>query len=292
MLSSTWLDSFVVFAEFVNFTHAARVLHLSQPALYLQITKLAEEVGVPLYRRVGHKLELTAAGVELAAFAREAGERSRRLVEELRTGHSHQPVTLAAGSGAFLYLLGPAIKEFRRRCAARLVLLQRERVGTLDAVRTGAAHLGVAPLDSAPAGLESERLISVPQVLVVPARHRLARRRTVHLTDLADEALVVPPEGQPQRSTLAQALGAAGVPWQVAVEATGWNLVLRFVELGLGLTVVNGCCKLPRGLVARPLKELPPITYFLLTRTGAGRLGEAAVLRKVLLERVESAGAT
>src|SRR5689334_8215711 len=112
MLSSMWLGSFAVFAEHLNFTHAARVLHISQPALYLQVSKLAAEVGVPLYRRVGRQLELTAAGVELAAFARDARERSSRLVEELRTGQSHLPVTLAAGSGAFLYLLGPAIKEF------------------------------------------------------------------------------------------------------------------------------------------------------------------------------------
>src|SRR5262245_15941049 len=102
MLPSAWLEAFIAFAEHLNFTHAARALHLSQPALHVQIGKLTEAIGVPLYRRSGRRLELTAAGVALAGFARETRERSSRVVEELRTGHSHQPVTLAAGTGAFV----------------------------------------------------------------------------------------------------------------------------------------------------------------------------------------------
>ena len=286
MLSSTWLDSFIAFAEHLNFTHAARALRLSQPALYVQISKLAEEVGIPLYQRIGRRLELTAAGVDLLRFARENRERSRCFLEELRTGHSDQPVTLAAGTGAYLYLLGPALREFQRRSSSRLELLQRDRAGAVAAVRSGEAHLGVAPLDSTPEGIEVKLLLRVDQALVLPARHRLARKRRVRLSDLAGESLIVPPEDHAQRATLAQALASAGVPWRVAVEATGWQLVLRFVELGMGLTVVNSCCKPPRGLVLRPLAELPRVSYALLTRASTSRRGEAARLAQLLLERV------
>jgi DNA-binding transcriptional LysR family regulator len=286
MLSSTWLEAFIAFAEHLNFTRAARALHLSQPALYVQISKLAAEVGMPLYQRIGRRLELTAAGVELLSYARESSERSRCFLDELRTGHSHQPVTLAAGTGAYLYLLGPALREFQRRSPSRLELLQRDRPGTIAAVRSGEAHLGVAPVDSTPDGMEVKPLVQVKQVLVLPARHRLARKRTVRLSDLDGESLIVPPEGHAQRATLAQALASAGVPWRVAVEATGWQLVLRFVELGMGLTVVNGCCRPPNGLVLRPLAELPRVSYSLLTRAASPRRGEAARLAQLLLERV------
>jgi DNA-binding transcriptional LysR family regulator len=97
---------------------------------------------------------------------------------------------------------------------------------------------------------------------------------------------VVPPIGQPQRASLAQALASAEVDWRVAVEATGWELMLRFVALGVGLAIVNGCCRLPPGLVARPLAELPRVTYFVIHRA-VGRLSdEAAQLRRELVAGV------
>src|SRR4051812_16428448 len=105
MLRSEWLEAFIVFAERLNFTHAARALHLSQPALFVQIAKLSAEVGVPLYQPRGRLLQLTAAGRRLLAYARESQERAGEIVDELRTGQPHPTVTLAAGTGSYLYLL-------------------------------------------------------------------------------------------------------------------------------------------------------------------------------------------
>jgi DNA-binding transcriptional LysR family regulator len=279
MIKSEWLEAFIAFGERLNFTHAARALHLSQPALFVQIQKLGEAVGVPLYDKSGQKLLLTDAGERLLAHAREERERSRELLDELRTGSAHPTVTLAAGTGSYLYLLGPAIRAFRRASTARLQKLQRDRRGTVEAVRRGEAQLGVAAFDALPEDLESRLLTRVPEVLVLPRQHRLAKKGQVRLTDLDGESLIVPPVGQPQRATLEQAL--AGVSWQVAVEATGWSLVLRFVELGLGLTVVNGCCEIPRGLVARPVAELPSVAYHLVSRRELR--SEAKRLRDLIL---------
>jgi hypothetical protein len=75
-----------------------------------------------------------------------------------------------------------------------------------------------------------------------------------------------------------------GVRWQIAVEATGWSLVLRFVELGMGLTVVNGCCEIPRTLVAHPLRELPQVSYYVVTRRGAQFGAEVKRLRALLVQ--------
>ena len=55
-----WLEAFVAFAERMSFTHAARDLHISQPALHVQIARLTEALGVRLYRREGRALVLTA----------------------------------------------------------------------------------------------------------------------------------------------------------------------------------------------------------------------------------------
>ena len=200
---------------------------------------------MPLYSRQGRQLVLSDAGRRLLAFAREQRDRDGEVVSELRTGRARPTVTLAAGTGSFLYLLGPALREFLRASPARLRLLQRERGGTVEAVKSGEAQLGVAAFDAVPDDLEPQLVTRVPQLAVMPRQHPLAKRRRIRLRDLDGLQLIVPPVGQPQRATLEQALSSAGVHWQVAVEATGWTLVLRFVELGLGLTVVNGCCEIP-----------------------------------------------
>ena len=59
------LRAFAVFAEVLNFTHAAERLHVSQPALHARIRRLADTLGVELYRREGRRLLLTHAGEQL-----------------------------------------------------------------------------------------------------------------------------------------------------------------------------------------------------------------------------------
>ena len=245
-----WLQSFVAFAEHESFTHAARALHISQPALHAQIAKLSADLGVPLYRRVGRRIELTAHGIEVARFARRTIERVAELRDVLRDGRSRQPVILAAGEGAYLYLLGPAIERFTRDCEAPLRLLTADRQQALDALHSGRAHLAVAAVDALPAASHELRLIpfvEVPQVVVVPGDHPLAGRAEIGLGDMAGLELVVPPPDREHRRALEAALAAASIPWQVAVEASGWELILHFVRLGLGCAVVNGCCPIPDG---------------------------------------------
>ncbi|MRU29891.1 LysR family transcriptional regulator substrate-binding protein, partial [Xylella fastidiosa subsp. multiplex] len=81
--------------------------------------------------------------------------------------------------------------------------------------------------------------------------------------DLQGASLIVPPAGRPHRELLGRLLQAESVPWQPSLEADGWELMLRFAQLGFGLTVVNACCRIPKGLVAVPLQGYPPLEYHL-----------------------------
>ncbi|MCX4243304.1 LysR family transcriptional regulator [Paraliomyxa miuraensis] len=279
MLKLEWLEAFAVFGEHLNFTHAAKALHLSQPALHAQIRRLSETLGVPLYGREGRRLRLTAEGEEVLRFARQTRERSAAFVERLRTGHSRQPLVLAAGEGALLYLLGDAVRAFTARGPAPLRLLTRDLEGTLASLRRGEAHVGVAVIDPVPDDLRGTLLAEIPQALVLPRQHPLARRRTIPVSALSELPLVLPPEGRPQREALARALAREGGRLRPAVEATGWELAIHFVGLGLGFAVVNGCCRLPPGLVGRVVPGLPRVRYQVLHRADAeGHVGLAALL--------------
>lgn len=283
MLETSWLYAFAAFAEHKNFTHAARALGLSQPALHAQVQKLAEVVGAPLYRRVGRALVLTDGGERVAAYARRTLAQQVEFVEGLRAGRPRARVVLAAGEGAYLYLIGEAVQRSVRDARTPLSLLVRDAAGTLAAVRTGEAHLGVLPLETRPPRLVVETLARVGQMLVLPEAHPLACKPRVELSDLEGASLVVPPEGQPQRVVLEEALRAARVGWEVAVEVRGWPLTLQLARLGAGLAVVNDFCRLPSGLVGRPIAGLPSQTYAAVRLADAPLEGAAERVWKRLL---------
>jgi DNA-binding transcriptional LysR family regulator len=266
-LSTDALASFAVFAEHLNFTRSAEELRISQPALHVKVNKLAESLGRPLYRRHGRMLTLTPEGEAVARFARDLDVRVAAFLDEVRGTRPTRPLVLAAGEGAYLYLLGDLIHGLLRDRDAGdrrppLKLINCDRTRMLAAVRTGRADLGVGVLETLPDDLHTTLLASYPATLVMPDGHPLASRRRLNLTDLDGVALVLPPTNRPHRSTVERALRAAGVDWSLAIEAEGWPLTLHFVSLGVGLAVVNGCVRPPAGLVSREIAGLPTIPYY------------------------------
>ena len=263
-----WLFSFVAFADKLNFTHAAVELHISQPALHVQIKKLTEAVGTALYLKRGRGLVLTDEGKRLAAYGRSIKQQEHDILGALR-GEPTGPVVLAAGQGAFMYLLGAAIKRFPKdRWPLRLLTLRGPE--PVEAVRDARANLGVAVLDARPKDLEVTELRSVGQVAVMPMAHPLAKRRRLSPADLHQHPLVVSPPGSPHRIMLEHALQAEEAELVVGVEATGWELMLEFARDGMGVAVVNDFCPAPRGCVAVALSGTPAVTYSLVRRRTSG----------------------
>jgi DNA-binding transcriptional LysR family regulator len=285
-MNDEWLRTFVVFADQLSFTAAAQVLHLSQPAVHVQVKKLAEALGMTLYRREGRLLTLTPEGERVAAFGREQAERTDLFLQAMRGEPSPRPVVLSAGAGAYHYLLGGAIRAFTRAKLAPLRLLTHDRDAALRAVQRGDAQLGVAVLEHTPEDLEAERLLAVGAALVMPRRHRLTRKRTISLRDLKGERLIVPPEGRPHRTMLSRALMSEGVAWEPAIEASGWELLMHFASLELGVAVVNAFCTPPQGCVRRLLPAIPKVSYHLFRRRARRLDGPVAALRDCLVQGV------
>lgn len=262
------LQAFRAFAELKSFTRAARRLHLSQPALHVQIKQLAEEVGAPLYRRDGRGVALTREGRELAAFAREIEDRTARFLDDLHGRAPTRPLVLCAGEASTRYLLAPALRELLD-AGHKLRLLVGDAARAVEAVRSGEAHAAFTVTDGAPEGLVRTPAARVGTVVLVPAAHPLARRKRLRARDLADRALIVPPPQRPHRARIDRALRE--VPWTVATEVQGWELMARLVAVGLGLALVNAFVEPPEGVVAIPFEGLDPVDYAVLTREDGPR---------------------
>ncbi|TCM47732.1 LysR family transcriptional regulator [Kribbella sp. VKM Ac-2568] len=274
------LEAFAVFAKHRNFTHAAGELHVSQPALHARIRKLEQTLGRQVYERHGRTLLLTQTGEHLAAFANDTRSRAAAFLEGL-DALQPRPLVLAAGSGAYLYVIGDVLRRYLDRKLG-LRLMTTDSDATVAAVRDGTADVGVTALTIPPDDLECELLTQYSQVLVVRPDHRLADRRTVRLKDLQGEALVVPPQTRPHRRQLERSLLDAGVDWSVAVEAEGWVLLVHFVRMGIAPAVVNGFVRTPATVRTIPIKDLPPIRYYLVTRRNRPADNRLDTLRTLL----------
>lgn len=275
------LDALMAFAEFAedgNFSRAAVRLNISQPALHAKISKLGRSIESPLYVRKGRSIEITQTGRKVQRFARELEASTLEFQDDLLGRRSEEPVVLAAGEGSYLYLLGEGIRRHLSGGSGALRLVTADGASALEDVRSGQAHLGVASLEVAPHDLAVSPFTRVGQVLAVPNGHPLASRKTVQLKDLDDAELIVPPSGRPHRMMLSQMLQSAQVDWRVATEATGWEVMLHLVRLGIGLSIVNACCRVPEGVVTRPLPELPALQFYLFC--SKGRLSKAATTLK------------
>ena len=282
-----WLESFVAFAETRNFTRAAERLHLSQPALHTQVAKLGEDLGVTLYHRTGRNVELSQDGQAVEAFARETLGRVEALRARLRGAEAPVTPVLCAGHGTQLHMIADTVRRWVRT-GRPVTLTAADKDGIVEAVVTGRAHLGIAPLETVPTGTRARLYRTVGQVGILRKDHRWAGRSRLSLQLLGAEPLILPPGGKPHREAVVRALHAAGEGARIAIEAVGWELMMHYASVGMGIAVVNGYCKPPNGCVALPIPALPSLRYQLIQRAQSAVPEEVERLAEFLMKSGEA----
>jgi DNA-binding transcriptional LysR family regulator len=235
------LEHFVGVAEEGTFTRAADRSNIVQSGLSASIRSLEEELGAKLFNRTTRSVELTEAGRALLAEARRvlgAAASAREAVagvEGLERGtlslgimQSLVAVQLPALLARF-HSLHPAI-DIRLRQAGTTVLLQEVREGRLE--------LAFASVPEPAPGLVGHQLLSEAMMLACAAGHPLAKRDSVGLTRLRDEAFV---DGYPEwgiRIANDRVFASAGVERHVAFEVNDMPTMLELVANGLGVALI------------------------------------------------------
>lgn len=195
------MRSFLAVADRLNVSQAALALHITQPALSRQIRDLEHELGCRLFERRPQGVTLTADGEALRARAERLVQEADRLSRDMQSrGRGRPAVAQLAHFGTFLALyLAPFLQRLHRkhpRWQIKLVelvpseALQRLSRGEIDAAATG------RPDPSRLRGLESRVIWRQSPLIALPAAHPLAKRRKLHLRDLAAERLLVWDEEQ------------------------------------------------------------------------------------------------
>jgi molybdate transport repressor ModE-like protein len=270
------LAAFRAVARHGSFSRAARSIGRSQPTVTLAVQALETELGARLLERGGRGARLTAAGQALL-------DRVGPLLEGLETlstrfretvsGAVAGPVRVGAGEGAVCYLLPGPIAVLRRRYPQVEVVVRNQPVETtLAELRSGELDFGLRSLAAVPAGVDYRPARTFDRVVIAPPKHPVLRVARPALADLARHPWVMPWPRSTTRRLVERALEAAGLHARVALEAGGWEVVKRYVALGLGIAVVPAYCveRADRSrLGARPVTHLfGPDAYGILTRRG------------------------
>jgi LysR family transcriptional regulator, cyn operon transcriptional activator len=235
------LRHFAAVARHGHFTRAAEASFISQPALSQQIQALEQELGAPLFDRLGRRVELTTAGRVLLVYA----ERVLRDMESARAAvlDAGQTVrgelSVAAVPTANLTLVVEAAARLRERHPeVRIRVLEERGAAVTELVRSGQVNVGVAYLPLTDVDLETEPLLDEELVLVLPAGDPRGGR-AVRVAELAGVPLLLPPEGLCLRSGIDRVLQAGGVgSGNVMAALAAPESLVQAVRCGLGATLL------------------------------------------------------
>lgn len=270
------LRAFCQAARLGSVSRAAEALYLSQPAVTLQLQALERELGVRLLERSGRRLTLTREGQELYELARPLVEGIDGLEAAFRErlkGLDAGELNVAAGSSTILYLLPRIVEAFRaRHPEVRLKLHNVTGAGGLDLLRTDGVDLAVGSMLDVPADLSYAPVYRFEPMLITPREHPLAARREIALQDLSPYGLILPPQRLTTYRLVDLVFQQNRVPYTVALEVGGWEVIKQYVAMGLGISIVTSICLTDADrarLAARSLaRYFPSRSYGVVVRKG------------------------
>lgn len=224
-----------------SFSRASAELHLTQPAVSMQIKQLEAGLGLPLFEHMGKQTELTEAGRETLRTGQAIGRQLANLEQTLADlqGLKGGTLTVSAASTASVF-------------AARLLALFRALHPdvhlSLNVVNreTLLRHLAGNGVDLAlmgrpPDGLDltARPFMDNPLVVIAATTHPLAGMREIPLARLLEEPLIGREQGSGTRSALEKFLAEQGLSFTAAMEMNKNEAIKQAVEAGLGLGVVS-----------------------------------------------------
>src|SRR5271169_2062516 len=233
------LDQLHTFLEIVrlkSFSKAAQSCFRTQPAVSAQVRQLEQDLGAPLFERLGTKIALTPAGRIFADYAEQILELRRRAqnaISELeRTPRGE--LVIAANEATCIYVLPRVFLAYKKLFPNVQVLVDRSYgARVVEAVSDNQADFGITQLPVKEKRLQVVTIHSDEINLIVPSGHPLAGRKQVLPADVVGHALLMPKAGT-TRTRLAAWLEPVEDEIRISMELDSTEMIKRFVMAGLG----------------------------------------------------------
>ena len=268
------LRAFCYTARSGSVSQAAELLFLSQPSVTLQIQALERDMDIKLFERRGPQIRLTPEGETLYQLSDPLVEGIDKLPDSfaaqfgsLESGE----INIAAGESTILYILPKAITQFAK--AHPRIKIKLHNVTGRDGMtmlHADKADFAVGSMLDVPEDIIYHPSMNFDPYLITPLDHPLAHKKSVRLEEISPYGLILPPRHLSTWRMVDLVFRQNNVTYDVALEAGGWEVVKKYVELGLGVSIVTDVCLTDSDKIARiPLKEyFPQRSYGIVMRKG------------------------
>jgi DNA-binding transcriptional LysR family regulator len=268
------LRAFCHTARTGSITLAAESLFLSQPSVSLQIQALEREFGITLFERRGPHIKMTPEGETLYKLAEPLVEGIDKLHETfaeqfgvLESGE----LNIAAGESTILYILPEPMKLFAEAYPhIRLKLHNVTGRDGLAMLRADEVDFAVGSMLEVPDDISYRPVVTYDPTLITSLDHPLAKKQNLRLADISPYGLILPPRHLSTWRIVDLVFQQHNLNYNVALEAGGWEVIKKYVELGLGISIVTDVCLTGEERLAQiPLSQyFPRRTYGIVLRKG------------------------
>ena len=275
-----------------SITAASNILHLTQPTVSMQLKKLSDDVGMPLYNNIGRKQVFTEAGLAIVSSAREVFACFDRLEmnladqQGLKTGTLKLAVVTTA-KYFIPHLLGDFLKLYPE-IDVEFKVGNRQQI--IDRMETGEDDFYVFSHPPENHDLVLHQFASNPLVAIVPQDHLLAKEKRVSLERFAREPFLIRETGSGTRHAIQNYINSQGVSLNVRMTIESNEAIRHSVMSGLGVSIISEHTFAfggSSGLVKLPVEGFPITTQWFLVRLQAKQM---SVIARTFLEYIENEG--
>ncbi len=234
------LETFAEVARLKSFTRTAEALHLTQPAVSIQIRQITETLGLPLFEQSGREIALTAAGEELLATVRDlddAWNRFESAIDDLK-GFKRGKLRVGLVTTA-KHFLPRMLGDFYRRYPdidIELEIANRQKI--VERLHGNQDDLYIMSYPPEHLDIVSHPFLDNEYVVLAPATH-WAVGKAVTLRELAGEPFLLREEGSGSRHVIDEHMRDSGVQLKVRLSLASNEAIRELVASGMGLTILS-----------------------------------------------------
>lgn len=240
------LRGFCYAAQEGSISKAAERMYLTQPSVSLQIQALERELDTTLFDRNGPKIELTHDGELLYEIAQPLVEGFTSLEETFQARRNQIErgrLEIAAGGSTIQYVLPPYVDRFVHEHPG-IDLKLRNVTGRegLELLRAGDVDFCVGPMLDIPEDIEFHPIVDYEPMLITPKGHPLSQRKRILPRHISKYPLILPPRHLSTWRQVEFVFAQERLNYEVKLEVGGWEVIKKYVELGLGVSIVMSIC--------------------------------------------------
>lgn len=253
-----------------NLTEAAALLNTSQPTVSRELARFEHLVQMPLFERVRGRLHPTAQGLELFEEVQRSYYGLDRIINAARDIRRFEQAQLSiACLPVFSQSLLPSVcKPLLDSYPSLSLHVIPQESPLLEEWLSAQRHdLGLTENSVTPAGTERHTLLTLNEVCVLPAQHRLASRQMLKPEDFHNERFISLSSNDSYRQLLDKLFDTAGITRDMVLETHSAASVCAMVRAGVGISIVNPLTALDyatSGVVVRPFSVAVPFTVSLI----------------------------